>query len=186
MSGFTKLLEYIASDNNRENNTEEKKQCKRKIICFNPRYSMNARTNIGKPFLKLTRNHFPNGNLSHKTFNKNVLKVIFSCMGNMTSIISSHNRTILNPHVSVEYWCNCKSRNECPLQNKCLTPKVVYHANIENDINDENKFCVGISETSFKERFRNHKKELNYVKCRNSTELSKYIWQLKDFTPKVS
>ena len=186
MSGFTKLLEYIASDNDRENNTEEKKQCKRKIICFNPRYSMNARTNIGKPFLKLTRNHFPNENLSHKIFNKNVLKVIFSCMGNMTSIISSHNRTILNPHVSVEYWCNCKSRNECPLQNKCLTPKIVYHANIENDINDENKFCVGISETPFKERFRNHKKELNYVKCRNSTELSKYIWQLKDFTPKVS
>ena len=30
-SGFTEQLKYIASDNDRENNTEEKKRCKRKI-----------------------------------------------------------------------------------------------------------------------------------------------------------
>ena len=71
---------------------------------------------------------------------------------------------------------------------KCLTPKIVYRANVENDINDENKFYFGVSETPFKERFRNHKKEFNHVKYRNSTELSKYIWQLKDLniTPKIS
>ena len=106
----------------------------------------------------------------------------------MATIISSHNRTILNLDVSLEYGCNCRSRNECPLQNKCLTPKIVYRANVENDINDEKKFYFGVSETPFKERFRNHKKEFNYAKYRNSTELSKYIWQLKDLnmTPKIS
>ena len=61
-SGFTEQLKYIASDNNRENNTEEKKRRKRKIIWFNPPYSMNVRTNIGKTFLKLMKKHFPNGN----------------------------------------------------------------------------------------------------------------------------
>ena len=50
------------------------------------------------------------------------------------------------------------------------------------------KFYFGVSETPSKERFRNHKKEFNFVKYRNSTELSKYIWQLKDLniTPKIS
>ena len=61
-SGFTEHLKYIARDNNREKNTEEKKQHKRKIIWFNPSYSMNVRTNIGKTFLKLMKKHFPNGN----------------------------------------------------------------------------------------------------------------------------
>ena len=65
-SSFIEQLKYIASDNNRENNTEEKKQCKRKIVFFNPRYSMNVRTNIGKIFLKLIGKHFPNGNPLHK------------------------------------------------------------------------------------------------------------------------
>ena len=106
----------------------------------------------------------------------------------MAWIISSYNRTILNPDVSLQYGCNCRSRNECPLQNNCLTAKIVHRANVENNINDENKFYFGVSETPFKERFRNHKKEFNYVKYRNSTELSKYIWQLKDLniTPKIS
>ena len=69
-----------------------------------------------------------------------------------------------------------------------LTPKIVYRANVENDINDENNFYFGVSETPFKESFRNHKKEFNYAKYRNSTELSKYIRQLKDLnmTPTMS
>ena len=123
-----------------------------------------------------------------KIFNKNTLKVSCSCMGNMASIISSHNRTILNPDVSLEYGCNCRSRNEFSLQNKCLTPKIVYCAKVENDINVENNFYFGVSETPFKESFRNHKKEFNYAKYRNSTELSKCIWKLKvlNMTPKIS
>ena len=41
---------------------------------------------------------------------------------------------------------------------------------------------------SFKERFRGHKKEFTHKKYRNSTELSKYIWQLEDanMTPTVT
>ena len=106
----------------------------------------------------------------------------------MATIISSHNRTILNLDVSLEYGCNCRSRNERPLHNKCLTTKIVYRANVEKDINDEKKFNFGVSETPFKERFRNHKKEFNYAKYSNSTELFEYIWQLKDLnmTRKVS
>ena len=94
-SGIKEQLKYIASDNSRENNTEEKKRCKRKTIWSNPPCSLNVRTNLDKTFLKLIRKHFLNGNPSHKIIDKNTLKVSYSCMGKMASIISSHNRTIL-------------------------------------------------------------------------------------------
>ena len=32
---------------------------------------------------------------------------------------------------------------------------------------------------SFKERYRNHKKSFNLIRCEKETELSKYIWELK-------
>ena len=66
------------------------------------------------------------------------------------------------------------------LTTNAKTPKIVYQADVRNDTNDEKKFYLGVSETPFKERFRNHKKEFTHKKYRNSTELSKYIWQLKD------
>ena len=57
-----------------------------------------------------------------------------------------------------------------------------------NNANDESKFYYGVFETPFKERFRNHTKEFKDAKYRNSTELSKYFWKLKDasITPLVS
>ena len=61
-----------------------------------------------------------------------------------------------------------------------MTPKTAYQAIFRNDTNDKKKFYLGVFETPFKERFRNHKKEFTHKKYRNSTELSKYIWQLKD------
>ena len=37
-----------------------------------------------------------------------------------------------------------------------------------------------IAETSFKDRFRNHTRDFRLKKYVNSTELSKYMWKLKD------
>ena len=79
-----------------------------------------------------------------------------------------------------EFGCNCRSKTDCILHNKCLAPNIVYQADIRNDTNDEKKFYLGVSETPFKEPFRNHKREFTYKKHRNSTELSKYIWKLKE------
>ena len=58
-SGFTERLKYIASNNNRENNTEEKEWHKRKITWFSLPYSMNVRTNIGKAFFEVNEKTFP-------------------------------------------------------------------------------------------------------------------------------
>ena len=129
--------------------------------------------------MRLVKRHFPKENPLHKNFNKSTLEVSYSCMGNVGSVLSAHNRNILYPKKS-EFGCNCRSKTNCALGNKCLTPKIVYQADVQNNTNDDWKFYLGVSETSLKKRFRNHKKEFTHKKYRNTTELSKYIWQLKD------
>ena len=75
-------------------------------------------------------------------------------MGKVASVLSAHNRNILFPK-ECENGCNCRSKTDCPLDNKCLTPKTVYQTDVRNDTNNEKKFYLEISETPFKERFRN-------------------------------
>ena len=58
--------------------------------------SQNVWTNIAKSFLCLIDKHFPKSNKLHKIFNRNNLKVSYSCTTNMANIIQSRNRKILN------------------------------------------------------------------------------------------
>ena len=96
----------------------------------------------------------------------------------MSSIISSH-KTILEPNVD-ETGCSCKNKLECPVENKCLTKKVIYKAEVKNNKNEDTKIYIGLSENSFKERYRNHTKSFRHDKYKNETVLSKYIWDLKE------
>ena len=92
----------------------------------------------------------------HKIFNKNTVKVSYSCINNMDTIISGHNYNILNPkHKS--FGCNCRKKDSCPLNGEYLTPKVIYRTDVSNEANKDQKFYFGLAETTFKERYNNHK-----------------------------
>ena len=59
-------------------------------------------------------------------------------MDNMKNIISSHNKKITNSYNEINgKTCNCRNKNICPLDNRCLTDKIVYKSEVEtnNDIN---------------------------------------------------
>ena len=91
----------------------------------------------------------------------------------MESIISSHNKHILNSN-STEYGCNCNNREECLLENKCLTPTIVYRADLTNNKTDT------ISDTPFKDRCENHKTSFRQRSHLTTSGLSKYYWKLVD------
>ena len=57
-------------------------------------------------------------------------------------------------------------------------PKKVHQADAKNLTNDEKKFYLEVTETPFKERFGNHMQDFKHTKY--NTELSKYVWDLKD------
>ena len=77
------------------------------------------------------------------------------------------------------YGCNCRNRSTCPLENKCLTPSIVYRA-IVSAIHKPDKKYFGISETPSKDHYNNHTRDFRHKEYVNKTELSKYIWKLKD------
>ena len=77
------------------------------------------------------------------------------------------------------FGCNCRVKNECPLNGECQTPSVIYRTAVFNNSNYEEKFYFGLTGTTFKERYRNHNRGFKHEKYENSTELAKYIWHPK-------
>ena len=89
-----------------------RKNRQRNILWFNPPYSMNIQTNIGREFLNLVDKHFPKNHRYNKIFNKNNIKVSYSCTDNLQTIIKKHNRKILetSKKPSTENNCNCRKK----------------------------------------------------------------------------
>ena len=99
-------------------------------------------------------------------------------MRNMSSISTSHNKKILAENEK-QYECNCRNKDECPLENKCLTARVIYEADVIT-LNTSRKFYFGLSDAPFKERYDNHKRDFRNKGYEKSTEPSKYIWSFQE------
>lgn len=168
----------------------ENKKRKRNIIWFNPPYNVNVSTKIGKLFLLLIDKHFPKQNKLHKIFNRNNVKVSYSCTKNMKAYINIHNNKIINNNDTVmDRNCNCIKKEQCPVENKCLTKNIIYKATTNSNIpNYERKVYIGLAATTFKQRYANHKKSFNTAKYKKDTELSKEVWRIKDknYTPLIT
>ena len=125
------------------------------------------KSNIDRIFLRLLSKHFRRNHTIQKIFNRNTVKIKYSCLSNISFIISSHNRNILLPKQQ-SFGCDCRGKNEWPLNGECQTPSVIYREDMDNDSNDEEKFYFGIAGNAFKERYRNHIRYFKHVKYENS------------------
>ena len=176
-SGYKIKLQYQQP---KENNQSKKKR-KRNIIWFNPPYSKSSKTNIGRIFIKLISKYFPPNHKFAKIFNKNTIKLSYSCMPNIRSKINGHNKKILQPKpAEPQKLCNCLVKEDCPLNGLCLRSSILYQATIKcSDSKYKQKRYKGICETTFKKRYANHKKSFNLINSKNDTTLSKEYWTLK-------
>ena len=151
---------------------------KRKVIWFNPLHSKQVSTNIAKRFLNLLDQYFPKQHRLHKIFIRNNVKVSYSCTKNMSSFISSHHKKLLNSHTGNIKPCNCRTKDECPLNGKCQVQEIVYKCILSTSINPE-KTYLGNGEGGFKKRYKNHTKSFRRKRYSKETTLSKYIWEIK-------
>ena len=178
-SNFKETLRFVtpAQKNNDENQKSKRKQ---NIIWFNPPYSKYLKTNTAKTFLQLLSENFPKDHEMHKIFNKNTVKISYTCMNNISSILSTHNKDILNPK-QTSFGCSRRNKDHCPLDGECLTPNIIYPGDITTD--NDHKFYYGTSEATFKKRHSNHTRDFKHVKYQHATEPAKHIkdmWQLKN------
>ena len=195
---FRYLKQNITTEFTKENNYVQKnKNRKRKIIWFNPPFCKLANIDVGKYFLRLIDKHFKQDNILHKIFNRETLKISYSCTNNISQIINSHNNKLINKFHnrvnnnninSKKIECNCKSQSDCPMNGLCSLDNVVYQAIIypKEDISDK-KYYIGVSSTNFKIRYGNHKYSFSLEHQKNQTALSKHYWGLKNkgLTPDI-
>ena len=86
-----------------------KSKRKRKINRYHPLFNLLTKTNLGKESFKILDSSFPKGHPLHTTFNRNKVRLSFSCLPNVQSKISFHNKKILYyPPTGVEN-CSCPS-----------------------------------------------------------------------------
>ena len=129
-------------------------------------------------FLNLIRKHFPSGHRYCSLFNRNTLKLSYSCMENVGDIIKKHNAKLLAEQKSLQKSCNCRKKDSCPLKGDCQQKCVVYKAEVETK--SDKKYYYGMSEGYFKLRFANHQKSFKNRTYENETALSKYVWKVRD------
>ena len=186
-SGYNHVLAYENDTiNNLSGAKSRKRNRKRNIIWFNPPYSKSVATNVGRYFLVLLEKHFPNSHKFRKIFNRNTVKVSYSCMPNIKARINQHNKKILQKHSRTARndepvnTCNCPRNTECPLENNCLDKNMIYSAEISSNLpNYESKVYKGICSTTFKARLGNHKKSFNNERYEADSTLSKEVWRIK-------
>jgi hypothetical protein len=174
-SGYNYDLKYEATNNQ----ATERRSRRRNITWYNPPFSKNVATNVGRKFRNIVKESFKSGHPLQKIFNKNTLKISYSCMPNLERKINTHNKSTLreNPQ-QPERMCNCRSKPDCPLKGECLSNNVIYQATVKT--NDTKETYIGLTGDRFKTRFNNHTCSFRDNNKRNSTELSKHIWSLKD------
>ena len=127
------------------------------ILYDTTHHTLRVKTNVGKIFFKLFQKQFPPPHPMYTIFNTSKVKISHSCFPNIGSIISSHYKNILYSD-NTKYRGNNNDKNKCPLDNKFLTPRILYRADVTNDQTQEQKFYHGICDTPLKERYENHKK----------------------------
>ena len=186
-SGHTQKLTYEEKCNGVKD--KKKKQRKRNIIWYNPPFNISLRTDFGRKFLKLIQKHFPKDHKLHPIINKNNVKLSYSTTKNMKRILQTHNnkilKTIKSDKCESDKICSCPKtrKDQCPLQNKCLTKCIVYKATVEKS----GHFYIGLTENDFKSRLANHKKSFRHESDKNATTLSQHIWEIgENPEPKIN
>ena len=84
---------------------------------------------------------------------ENNLKVSYSSLPNISSIISSHNRKILNPDTAddtTDETCDCRAKAECPLSGSCLDKHLIYQCTVKSSPDDEGVNYIGLTENILK------------------------------------
>ena len=160
--GFKHKLKFNPRSNG-ESNKAKKNKNRHNVTWFNPPYSMDVATNVGKEFLRLIDLHFPPGHVLHSVINRSTVKIGYRCLPNMGAQISKHNNKLLRNSEGGQAKppprCNCQvsKKQDCPLPGACVQEGVVYQAKITNNRGEEEKY-VGIAK-KFKQRYSKHKKK---------------------------
>ena len=81
-------------------------------------------------------------------------------------------KSLINNQQTNELFCNCRNKENCPMEGMCNSEKVVYQATIFHRENSKKeKVYIGISAGNWKQSFYNHRYSFFNPLLRNQTAL---------------
>ena len=168
--------------------THSKPNYKRSIIWFKPLFNRNVSTKIGKYFLNLLDKNFLRNHRLHKIFNRNSIKVSYSCTKNMKTKINDHNTNILGKKPLIDAsTCNCRNKEDCPLNGQCQIGEVVYESTVtSNQQSYKDKKYFGLQKNLSKDAYTStiYLWEMNFIRTKQKflRNSGKSRWRI---TPRI-
>ena len=95
----------------------------------------------------------------------------------MSSVIKKHNYKALSTTENLDRLCNCRYKENCPLDDKCLQTCIIYKA--DGITNKDSHIYYGANAGEFKSRYANHTNSFRHRYHRQDTEHLKHIWKLQ-------
>ena len=93
--------------------------------------------------MRLVGQRFPRHQKYYKLFNKNNIKLSYSCMPNMNNSINKHNFKIMKDSAPLTTkTCNCCQNTDCAMDRNCLSECFIYKAFVNTTFN---KYYYGTS-----------------------------------------
>ena len=146
--------------------------------------SKSVSTIVSRKFLRLLDKHFPKRSEIRKLFNSSTVKVSYSTMPSMARIIKFHNTQVVNSDTGCDRPdvtngpsgdstdCNCRVKQSCPHNGRCLTESIVYRAEVRQAWNIMLKTYTGLMEgtKSCEQRYNNHLSTFRHKNTRTVPE----------------
>ena len=101
-------------------------------------------------------------------------------MNNVSQYMKNHNRNVSNKKEKKTNPCNCRNKNECPLNGNCKVQSVIYNCTASATQTFKQRVYLGIGEGNLKQRLYNHRHSCKDKRQKNNTALSSYLWGLKE------
>ena len=136
---------------------------------FNPTYDQGVKTDIDREFLKIIDRCFPSTHKLHNILNKKHGKNIIHFYAKCEIETRARNR---------EKMQLPKKKHRVPAGRRMLRKRNDNQATVKCEGKEE--MYVGLTATDFKDRLANHKSSFKTKSESSATELSKYVWQLKE------
>ena len=185
-SGYDFKLQYKDMSESMTKEPKKSRNRSRRVTYFNPPFSLNVETNVGKEFLKIIRT-FPRTNVLSPIVNTSTVKMSYRTMKNMGGEISRHNSKLLKSEAEAPPAprCNCQKskKSNCPLPDYCTVQCVVYRALVTAEDQSIETY-TGLTEQEFKKRVQKHNYDIKNYKPndpeshKSGTRLSRHCGSL--------
>ena len=137
---------------------------KRNVTWLNLPFNSNVSANIGHKFLRIIDKCSPPYNFLPKIFNRNTMKLSYSNMPNVFSIIASPNKHLPTIHEKFKppdkspntRTYNRRIKESCPLNGRCLQGSIVYQTVVERQDNKDQQTLYRTNRRSVQTAYNNN------------------------------